>query len=228
MPAAKPKPPQPSINPQYWCKVIATAWQKSAKQFIETGRLLLKAEASLPREAFAALIGRPGEPGKLPFSYHTARRLMAIGEDRRLARIFAHGQKNSLPASWRTLYELTRLSDEQFERALERDQIHSDMERDEATFLREPEFAKDEMPPPPERKAAEAPLTRFVTVTTVDKTERIITPYYSRPATPPETVTHLRLVAPNPIFAAWQAGSDDQREEFLNLARLVRIVPETA
>ena len=53
----------------------------------------------------------------LPFSANTAQRLMAVASDSRLSNP-AHGQH--LPASWRTLYEITKLSDEEFTDAIEK------------------------------------------------------------------------------------------------------------
>jgi hypothetical protein len=55
---------------------------------------------------------------------------MAIGKD---ARIRNHG--SVLPSSWRTLYELTKLSDGQFEDGVRSGAIHAEMIRQDATAL---------------------------------------------------------------------------------------------
>jgi hypothetical protein len=62
----------------------------------------------------------------LPFSPSTAQRLMAVARDDRLRKA-AHGQL--LPPSWRTLYELTRLTDLQFRRAIDIGAINPEMQR---------------------------------------------------------------------------------------------------
>jgi hypothetical protein len=61
----------------------------------------------------------------LPFSTQTARKLMAIGADRRLSK-GAHVR--DLPPSWGTLYELTKLDDETWGIAEERGLIRPDVE----------------------------------------------------------------------------------------------------
>jgi hypothetical protein len=129
-----------SISVAPWTKQISAAWNRSVKGIFDVGRLLLRAEAALGRNDFSELIGRPGEPGKLPFAYETARRLMTIAEDTRLARILAHGSKGRppamLPPHWRTLYELTQLSNEQLMRACEDGRITAEMQRYEVDHIR--------------------------------------------------------------------------------------------
>lgn len=59
---------------------------------------------------------------ELVFNPSTARRLMAVARDERLAnRAHAH----VLPPSWFTLYELTKLDDDAFARAIEQGVIGS-------------------------------------------------------------------------------------------------------
>jgi hypothetical protein len=53
---------------------------------------------------------------------------MAVADDPRLNNV-AHGLR--LPPSWRTLYDLSRLTDEQFDRGLSEGLIRADMERAE-------------------------------------------------------------------------------------------------
>ena len=66
---------------------------------------------------------------ELPLKACTAQRLMKIASDTRLTNP-AHGPH--LPPSWRTLYALTLLSDDQFRLAMEQGAIHSEMERADA------------------------------------------------------------------------------------------------
>lgn len=120
-----------------WALRISARWRASIESIIETGQLLHDAKAALGHGEFEAMIAR-----ELPFSASTARRLMSIAEDKRLSnRAHAH----VLPASWYTLYELTKLSDEEFDRALEQKIIRPDMERKEVELIR----------PTPHRERAE-------------------------------------------------------------------------
>ena len=79
---------------------------------IRCGRALAAAKDEMPHGAFTAMVEKD-----LPFGTSTARRLMAIGADPRIADMEtkrAHGLV--LPASWRTLYDLTTLDDATFMR----------------------------------------------------------------------------------------------------------------
>src|SRR6266436_6617548 len=87
---------------------IAAAWQKSIEAIIETGRRLIDARKELAHGEFLAMI-----KNDLPFGEDTAERLIKIARDPRLSNS-AHGR--ILPPSWRTLFELTKLNDEQFDR----------------------------------------------------------------------------------------------------------------
>ncbi|WP_202801491.1 hypothetical protein, partial [Bradyrhizobium genomosp. III] len=69
---------------------------------------------------------------ELPFSESTARRLMSIASHPTLAN---RAHVNDLPASWGTLYELSKLKPEDLERALEHGVINSKMERKDAVAL---------------------------------------------------------------------------------------------
>ena len=63
---------------------------------------------------------------ELPWGERTVERLMCVARDKRL-REATHGPL--LPNSWRTLYELTRLSDEQFAALLADGTINPEMSR---------------------------------------------------------------------------------------------------
>jgi hypothetical protein len=73
---------------------------------------------------------------ELPFEGSTARRLIIIANDDKL-RDRAHG--HNLPVQWRTLYELTKLTDEQFDAAIESGAINPKMERKDVKGLRDRE-----------------------------------------------------------------------------------------
>src|SRR5262245_17881564 len=88
-----------------WAVRIRETWRQSVEAIIETGRLLARAKEALAHGEFLAMVE------ELPFEASTAQRLMKIGADGRLANA-AHVQH--LPPHWGTLYEITKLPDEQF------------------------------------------------------------------------------------------------------------------
>ena len=60
---------------------------------------------------------------ELPFKARTAQMLMAVARDERLTNAH-HG--SLLPPSWKTLYELTKLSDDVFAAKLADGSVHPD------------------------------------------------------------------------------------------------------
>ena len=85
---------------------------------IEAGRVLRDAQDRLPRGRFASWV-----ESRLRRTRRSAEMLIAIAVDPRIAN---HGWP---PALWRTLYEITRLSDEDFYRLLEAGVIQPEMLR---------------------------------------------------------------------------------------------------
>lgn len=104
-----------------WASRICAYWRASVEAIIEVGRLLADAKKALPRGDFGTMI-----ESSLPFTASTAQRLMAIAADPKLSNA-AHVQH--LPPAWGTLYELTKLTDQQFETAIADGLIRPDMER---------------------------------------------------------------------------------------------------
>jgi len=196
-PKAKRSVASRSISIDPWAKQISAAWNRTVKGIFDVGRLLLKAQAALRRDDFSELTGAPGEPGKLPFGYETARRLMTIAEDKRLARILAHGSKMRppamLPPHWRTLHELTQLSTEQLTRACEDGRITADMYRYEVDHIRDGYF--DDATASPESEPSPPTFTELP-VEVRHTTLRISVPYSRVPA-PVSRSSNLRLVASN-------------------------------
>lgn len=104
-----------------WAKLIHSKWQEQVESIFEVGNLLEAAKLELDRGEWLALV-----KDSLPFDRTTAYRLIEISTSDRL-RNDAHGQH--LPASWRTLYELTRLTDEQFATGIKTGVINPRMQR---------------------------------------------------------------------------------------------------
>jgi hypothetical protein len=116
------------LDPEAWAIRINARWRQSRENIIETGRLLLDAKGACPHGKFEKEVVT-----RLHFSPNVSQRLMAIARDPRLSNP-AHVQL--LPPSWGTLYELTKLSDEEFDRGVQEHIIRPDMERKEVEILR--------------------------------------------------------------------------------------------
>jgi DUF3102 family protein len=117
---------------QTWAARITERWRASVESIIETGRLLAQAKATLPHGEFGAMC-----ESQLPFGARTAQRLIAIAQDNRLSNINS-AHVSLLPASWSTLYELTKLSDDEFEAAIKDRKIHEGLEHKEVAHIRAP------------------------------------------------------------------------------------------
>ena len=150
-----------------WAGRITKAWRQSFEQILETGRLLIAAKAALAHGEFLEMVERD-----LPFGERTAERLMEIGRDPRLANptTWSH-----LPSGWRTLYELTRLGDDDFEAALADTSVRPDMTVREAEAL---VAGRRSSAPPAVRLGADMPEAEPVE-TALPTTE--VTPPHSAP-----------------------------------------------
>jgi hypothetical protein len=111
------------------------------QSIIDTGQLLLDAHQALDNDTFDAMTKQD-----LQFSPSTGRRLMCIAED---PRICSH--VNKMPPHWGTLFQLHRLTDDQFNRAIADGSINPEMERDDVRKIIERYDHDDE----PETTAAE-------------------------------------------------------------------------
>jgi hypothetical protein len=98
-----------SVGNQGWVDRINTAWRKAATAYIDIGNMLIESKAATPHGEWIDLLG------KLDFDKRTAQKLMEIARDERLAKA---SELTLLPQHWTTLYALTRLGDDEFERAL--------------------------------------------------------------------------------------------------------------
>jgi hypothetical protein len=131
-----------SRSPEQWAELIRSRWQQNVKDIFETALMLETAREELGASEFRLMA-----EGELKFSKSMVSQLIAIADDDRLADVH-HGK---LPASWRTLYELTRLTNEQFAAGLESGVIHSGMQRKDIAQLK-PKKEKPAPPPEPELK----------------------------------------------------------------------------
>jgi hypothetical protein len=119
----------PNVMPRgKWAARIAEAWQKQLPSIFEVASLLESAKAELRHGDWAKLI-----KADLPFSQSTANKLMKIAACDHL-RNSDHGP--NLPACWRTLYELTALTAEQFKHGIKTGAINPKMQRKDVRALR--------------------------------------------------------------------------------------------
>jgi hypothetical protein len=120
---------------EYWAPKIHAEWRKSVEGILGVGRQLIAAKKSCEHGEFLRLFkghdNAVSDP--VPFDRTSGFRLMEIAENKVLAND-AHGQH--LPQSWRTLYELTKLEDEQIIAGIKAGEITADMTRADAAALR--------------------------------------------------------------------------------------------
>jgi hypothetical protein len=114
-----------SPSPDYAARITA-AWRKTLVSIFECGDLLIKAKDELAGK-FQKMV-----ESDLPFGPRTAEMLMRIASDQRLRN---HANFSSLPASWRSLYELQKVPDPLFAKAIEDRRINPEMTQADARYL---------------------------------------------------------------------------------------------
>lgn len=146
----------------YWAPRINAEWRKSVEGILNVGRQLIAAKEACEHGEFLRLFkgheNAVSEP--VPFTESTGRMLMAVASNEVISnREFVH----DLPQSWGTLYELTKLDDEQIVAGIKAGEITPDMTRAEASALRSDPVAKPEQPAHEEMAAAvKNAVTKFV------------------------------------------------------------------
>jgi hypothetical protein len=103
-----------SVGNQGWIDRINAAWRKAATAYIDIGNMLIESKDAVKHGEWIDLLG------KLDFDKRTAQKLMEIARDGRLAKA---SELTLLPQHWTTLYALTRLGDDEFERALRDERV---------------------------------------------------------------------------------------------------------
>lgn len=107
---------------------IAAAWGKQVESIIETGQMLIEAKEELPHGSFEAMV-----QSELPFKCATATKLRLIAKHPIISN---PSHAKGLPASWNTLYELTRLPQDQLLTKLKNGSIHPKIERKDVRAMR--------------------------------------------------------------------------------------------
>ena len=104
-----------------WAQRITAAWRQGFDSVMLAGVLLMEAKKQLPHGDFLAMVET-----ELPFGRRVAQKLMVIAADERIAKA---SKLTHLPQEWTTLYELTRLDNEQFEAAFDSGAISAEAGR---------------------------------------------------------------------------------------------------
>ena len=138
---------------EYWAPRINAEWRKSVEGILNVGRQLIAAKKSCEHGEFLRLFkghdNAVSEP--VPFGERSAEMLMEVA---------SHGVISNpkfvsdLPQSWGTLYELTKLDDEQIVAGIKAGEITPDMTRADAAALRADPVEKPQQPPHEEMAAA--------------------------------------------------------------------------
>lgn len=146
----------------YWAPKINVEWRKSVQGILNVGRQLIAAKEACEHGEFLRMFSGHENAVRdpVPFSANTAEILMKVAENPVLSKSeFAQ----SLPQSWCTLYELTKLDDAQIIAGIKAGEITPDMTRAEASALRADPIEKPEQPPHEEMAAAvKNAVTKFV------------------------------------------------------------------
>lgn len=129
----------------YWASKINVLWRKTAEQYIEMGRLLAEAKATMPASEWKILID-----SKLEFDETKAKKLMRIAANEGLTK---SSNLNALPASFTTLYTLSQLEPKEINKAIARNDITPNMDGEDASDL-------VDMINPKEKPAKPSPIDR--------------------------------------------------------------------
>lgn len=147
---------------EHWAPRITAAWKKSHERTIAIGKELIAAKAACKHGEFLRLFkgheNAVSEP--VPFGEDAAQRIMAVAAHDVLANA---DQSRFLPQSYQTLYELTKLDDEQIIAGIKAGEITPDMTRAQASALRADPVEKPQQPPHEEMAdAVKNAVTKFV------------------------------------------------------------------
>jgi hypothetical protein len=131
---------------EYWAPKIHGEWRKSIEGILGVGRQLIAAKESCEHGEFLRLFkgheNAVREP--VPFGEDTAERLMKVASHPVLS---DSALGRSLPMSWRTLYELTKLDDETLIAGIKSGEITPETTRAQAAALHADPVAREEKPP---------------------------------------------------------------------------------
>ncbi len=117
----------PALSRTQWAKKITERYQDSVRAILDVGRYLIEAKTELEHGEFGVMIAQD-----LPFSRHTAFRLMAIARNPLLSDV---ANSQHLPPSWYTLYELSKVPDDALDEAFKMGRITPDIRQKDVITL---------------------------------------------------------------------------------------------
>ena len=130
----------------YWAPRINAEWRKSVEGILNVGRELIAAKEACEHGEFLRMFkgheNAVSDP--VPFGEDTAERLMKVASHPVLS---DSALGRSLPMSWRTLYELTKLDDETLIAGIKAGEITPETTRAQAAALHADPVEKPEKPP---------------------------------------------------------------------------------
>jgi hypothetical protein len=146
----------------YWAPRINAEWRKSVEGILNVGRELIAAKEACEHGEFLRLFKGHDKavPNPVTFSVSSADKLMSVAS----CEAFTNSELvPNLPQSWGTLYELTKLDDEQIVAGIKAGEITAEMTRAEAFALRVDPVAQPDQPPHEEMAdAVEKAVARFI------------------------------------------------------------------
>jgi hypothetical protein len=146
----------------YWAPRINAEWRKSVEGILNAGRQLIAAKEACEHGEFLRMFKGHDKvvSDPVPFGERSGRMLMELSAHPVIAN---RKYVSDLPQSWGTLYELTKLDDEQIVAGIKAGEITPDMTRADASALRADPVGKPEQPPHEEMAAAvKNAVTKFV------------------------------------------------------------------
>ena len=121
---------------------IAKNWNLAKNNILETCRVLAEAKATLSDSQFKDMKLPWRKEGQDRQTRQTTNRLVAIGKDEKLQKF-----DDLLPPSWGTLYELTKIKDDDFAKYVEEGKVSPSMTRADAVVLVKGEPQKEKENP---------------------------------------------------------------------------------
>lgn len=146
----------------YWAPRINAEWRKSVEGILNVGRQLISAKEACEHGEFLRLFKghEIAVSETVPFGERSAEMLMEVAGNK----VISNPKfVSDLPQSWGTLYELTKLEDEQIVAGIKAGEITAEMTRAEASALRvEPSVQVDQPPHEEMADAVEKAVARFI------------------------------------------------------------------
>lgn len=114
-------------SPEEWGALVRADLSKSVVGILEAGQHLREAKAQIPADGWSEWLR-----AEVGIAQPSASKLMSVAANVAIA---SYSQGNNLPASWTTLYELSRLDEDQLAQAITAGEVTPELERKAAKAL---------------------------------------------------------------------------------------------